>query len=262
VPIEFYDRNVETHKVVAALQRDGAVVVKEQVAPEIVDQVQTDLREPFDTLGKFDQNRFNGYKTLRLNSILALSRTSAELVGHSRVLEVADAILLPHCVNYRIGSLTAIEIHPGEEDQPLHTDDVIYPIRIPGVEWQLSAMWSLHDFDENNGATRVVPGSHQQKVTIPHIDERKTVLALMPKGSVLFYLGSTLHGGGANHSTAPRSGLINTYALGWLRQEENQYLNVPRKIAEQYPERIQRLMGYCSHGLLGGYQNPDGSWAD
>ena len=83
----------------------------------------------------------------------------------------------------------------------------------------------------------------------------------MPKGAVLFYLGSTRHGGGANRSNTPRAGLINTYALGWLRQEENQYLNVPREVAEAYPEHIQRLMGYCSHGLLGGFQNRDGSWA-
>ncbi len=262
VSIEFYDRDVETKDVVTALQRDGAVVVREQVEPEIVEKVHAELREPFDTVGKFDQNSFNGYETLRLSSILAVSPTSAELVGHRRVMEVADAILLPHCINYRIGSLTAIEIYSGEDDQVLHTDDVVYPIKIPGVELQLSAMWSLDDFDEENGATRVVPGSHKRMITIPHLGKRDTVLAVMPKGSVLFYLGSTLHGGGANRSTTPRAGLINTYALGWLRQEENQYLNVPREMADRYPEHIRRLMGYCSHGLLGGFQKSDGSWSD
>ena len=133
--IAYYDCDVETEQVVAALQRDGAVVIRDLVAPEVADKVLADFREPFDTQGTSDQNEFNGYKTLRLSSVLALSRTAAEMVGHPRVIEVADAILLPHCVNYRIGSLTAIEIHPGEDDQNLHTDDVIYPIRIPGVEW-------------------------------------------------------------------------------------------------------------------------------
>ena len=51
----------------------------------------------------------------------------------------------------------------------------------------------------------------------------------MPKGSVLFYMGSILHGGGANRSDKSRAGIINTYSLGWLRQEEKQYLNVPKK---------------------------------
>ena len=49
-------------------------------------------------------------------------------------------------------------------------------------------------------------------------------------------------------------GLINTYALGWLRQEENHYLAIPREIADSYPERIRKLMGYEPHGpILGSY---------
>lgn len=44
-----------------------------------------------------------------------------------------------------------------------------------------------------------------------------------------------------------------------LRQEENQYLQVPRALAETYPETIQRLLGYQSHGLVGGHQGPEGT---
>ena len=79
-------------------------------------------------------------------------------------------------------------------------------------------------------------------------------------GTGLFYLGSTLHGGAANRTNAARAGLINTYALGWLRQEENQYLNVPREIAEQHSPLIRRLMGYHMHKTLGAFQHADGSW--
>ncbi len=86
----------------------------------------------------------------------------------------------------------------------------------------------------------------------------------MPRGSVLFYLGSTLHGGGANTTNAARTGLITTYSLGWLRQEENQYLTVPRETADSYPDHIRRLMGYQAHGrYLGLYPgDPDGYWFD
>ena len=75
-----------------------------------------------------------------------------------------------------------------------------------------------------------------------------------------------MHGGGANHSEAPRAGLINTYSLGWLRQEENQYLNVPREVAMTHSTTMRRLMGYCvhpsPHGQLGTWQNSDGSWVE
>ena len=266
--VESYAADVETNAVVDALKRDGAVIIRNQVQDQTADAVLAELDKPFEAVGRCDEDDFNGYKTLRVSGILAVSPASADLVGHPRVLEIADAILLPNCVNYRIGSLTGVEIHPGEMDQYLHMDDGIYPIRIPGMQFQVSAMWSLHDFTEQNGATRVVLGSHlrpdskgRRRSSVPRPDET-LVQAAMPKGSVLFYLGSTLHGGGANKTDTPRAGLINTYALGWLRQEENQYLNVPRVIADRYPEHIRRLMGYQMHGSLGSYQNPDGTWVE
>ena len=136
--------------------------------------------------------------------------------------------------------------------------------------------FSSRNFTKENGATRVALGSHlvfsaysyQSDENIKYFNpdakkyDQNIVQAVMPKGSVLFYMGSTRHGGGANRSDKPRAGLINTYALGWLRQEENQYLNVPREIAEQYPEIIQALMGYQKHRTLGSFQYPDGTWSE
>jgi ectoine hydroxylase-related dioxygenase (phytanoyl-CoA dioxygenase family) len=142
---------------------------------------------------------------------------------------------------------------------------------MPGMQFQVSAMWALQDFTEENGATRVVLGSHvDQGSNRNYLQQREydsasdiaeeIIQAVMPKGSVLFYMGTTVHGGGANRTDKPRAGLINTYALGWLRQEENQYLNVPREIAARHSVTIQRLMGYQTHRTLGAYQNPDGTW--
>jgi len=273
MPLEYFNTNSDTVDIVSALKRDGAAVVMEQVAPELANAVLAELRGPFDKVGQCDESDFNGYSTLRVSGVLGVSPTSAELVAHSTVMAVADAILLEHCLNYRIGSLTAIEIHPGETEQTMHTDDGIYPLRMPGIQFQVSAMWALEDFTEENGATRVSLGSHvdqgsnrnytqQQEFDGASNITEEIVQAVMPKGSVLFYLGTTLHGGGANRSDKPRAGLINTYALGWLRQEENQYLNVPREIAEKHSETIQKLMGYQTHRTLGAYQNPDGTWVE
>jgi len=258
--IEYFDSDVRGEDVVAAVHRDGAAVVKDQVSETVVDAVLAELRPYFDKEGRLTESDFNGHKTLRTSGVLARSRTSAELIGHSRAMEVADAVLLPHCINYQIGSATAIEILPGERDQLLHADDLIYPLRMPGLQMQVSAMWPLVDFTLENGATRLVPGSHI--VREPSMEKPRVLQAPMSRGSVLFYLGNTLHGGGANRSAAPRAGLINTYSLGWLRAEENHFLMVPREIADSYPEPIRRLLGYQSHGrLIGAYQgDPDGHW--
>jgi ectoine hydroxylase-related dioxygenase (phytanoyl-CoA dioxygenase family) len=267
--LQYFKADAKDQDVIAALERDGACVVLEQAEAELVDAVNADFRAPFDKLGRFDENDFNGYKTLRIGGILGISRAAAKLVEHPRVMAAADAVLLPNCSNYRIGSLTGIEILPGEDDQVLHLDDSMYPLRLPDTQLQISAMWALDDFTAENGATRVVLGSHKKpppaSADMEDIDG-EILQAVMPRGSLLLYLGTTVHGGAANRSTASRAGLVNTYALGWLRQEENQYLNVPREIAMTHSTTIQRLMGYCCHpgpnGPLGEWQNPDGTWVE
>ncbi|WP_272005371.1 phytanoyl-CoA dioxygenase family protein [Roseovarius sp. ZX-A-9] len=249
--------------VAETLLKDGAVIVENLAEPALLDQILADFDAPFEEQGDKFANDFNGYKTRRLASILAYSTASADLIAHPLVMGVADRVLKRHCTNYRLGSSTAIEIHPGEGGQQLHRDDDFYPIRIPGVEFQISAMWALTDFTLENGATRVVPGSQDLR-KIADIPETDVTQAVMPRGSVLFYLGGAVHGGGKNESDAPRTGLITTYSLGWLRQEENMYLSVPREKADAYPEHVRRLMGYQAHGpYLGVYpDDPDGYWFD
>ena len=247
----------------AQLMTDGAVIVENVVPASLLDRVQAELRKPFDAQGLKFTNEFNGYKTRRLGGILGLSRASADILAHPLVLAVCDHVLGPHCESYRIGSSTAIEIMPGEGNQVLHRDDDFYPVRVPGIEWQISAMVALTDFTAENGATRVVPGSQDMR-EIDSITDDQIVQAVMPRGSVLFYLGRAVHAGGRNNTDRPRTGLITTYSLGWLRQEENMYLSVPRDIADSYPDHVRRLMGYQSHGPnLGVYPgDPDGNWWD
>ncbi len=259
--MEIFKRDPDPQKAAAALRRDGAIVVTAQTDTSVVESVASDLRGYLDAEGSYSESDFNGYNTLRVSAILDKSRTSAQLIGDPAMMKVVDEILLPFCDNYRIGSTTGIEILPGEVAQVLHRDDSIYPMTFLGVEWQLSIMWALSDFTIENGSTQVVPGSHRW-----HSDHRAgpdEILQMeMPAGSALVYLGSTLHGGGENRSNQPRMGLVNTYSLGWLRQEVNQYLTIPRQVAESYPDHIQRLLGYQIHGeFLGKYpDDPDGHW--
>ena len=242
-----FENDADSDTVIGALRRTGAAVVKNVLDADIVDACAAEMRPEFDSRGRLQEDDFNGYRTLRISSVLGYAPTTAQMIGHPLVLAVADEILKPHCMAYRIGSTTGIEILPGEDHQVLHQDDSIYPLRIPGVEFQIDVMWALSDFTEENGGTRVVLGSHAVST---HDDETlgEPVQAVMPKGSVLFYMGSLWHGGGANRSNAPRMGLINTYALGWLRQEVNQYLAVPPEIAIRYDKTIRRLLGYTKHG--------------
>jgi ectoine hydroxylase-related dioxygenase (phytanoyl-CoA dioxygenase family) len=246
------------------LRREGAVAVKNVVEPELVDTIAAALRPQLDADGLRSRGIFNGDLTRRCGSPLSTAPSVAELVDHDLVIEVLDEILLPFASTYRISSLSPIEIMPGEKDQALHRDDTVYPIDIAGMELTVGVMWALSDFTAENGGTRVIPGSHRYLRAWHLPDLSRWEATVMSKGSAVFYLGSTWHGGGANRSNAPRLGIVNTYCLGWLRPEENQYLTTPPEIAARYGPRLRALLGYMAHGSgddnCGGFKGECPAW--
>jgi len=126
------------------------------------------------------------------------------------------------------------------------------PLPRPHPQIICNTMWALTDFTEENGATRVVPGSHlaDQPPDVGHHYE--TVAAEMPKGSVLVFVGSLWHGGGANRTDERRVGIAMNYCAGFIRQQENQQLGLPRDLVRGFPRRLQELIGYSVYnGLIG-----------
>ena len=117
----------------------------------------------------------------------------------------------------------------------------------------LNTMWPLDEFTEENGATRYVPGSHRWEPGRQPGAGDPVLAAAMPPGSVMFYLGSLWHGGGANRTGRPRLGVILEYAAAWLRPQENHCLAVPRDIVRNLPERLQELLGYNIYPPFVGY---------
>jgi len=264
--LTYLDKSADSATVAHVLRREGAVAVTGLVAPELADRVAAELRPQLDAEGLKSRSIFNGDLTHRYGGALRTAPSSAELVDHELVLDVLDDILLPYASTYRISSLTAIEIMPGEKHQALHRDDTVYPIDIAGMELTVGAMWALSDFTKENGGTRVIPGSHRYLRSWHLPDVSAWENTVMPKGSVVLYLGSTWHGGGANNSNAPRLGLVNTYCLGWLRPEANMYLATPPEVAARYGPKIRALLGYMPHGatddLCGSFRGECPAWVE
>ena len=265
MPIEQLANSSSLATIVEALRRDGAVIVKDVAETDVVDRIVTELRPVLDKVGLETRSAFNGDKTLRASfGLLNAAPSAAALVDHDLVVDVANEILLPHCASYAVGSMTAIEILSGESAQALHRDDSLYPIETAGMELLIGVMWALNDFTDENGGTRIVPGSHRfmRSWHLPDLSGWET--AVMSQGSVLFYLGSTWHGGGANRSDQPRLGFINTYSLGWLRQESNPYLDTPPEVAARFGPRLRALLGYMPHGcgddLIGEFRGDCAAW--
>jgi ectoine hydroxylase-related dioxygenase (phytanoyl-CoA dioxygenase family) len=241
----------------------GYAVLERAIEPALVaelvgaiDRLMAELAVPF------GPNDFLGTRTRRLFNLLARDPLFARVPIHDAVLPVVERVLDPECL---LSSLTAIEMHPGETAQPLHADDGSIPLPKPHVPITCTAIWALSDFTEENGGTRVVPGSQRADHSPGRAERDAPSLAtVMPAGSVLVYHGSLWHGGGANASAGRRLAIVCNYCAGWLRQEECQLLALPRAQVAAFPARLQALVGYGTYrGLLGHVdQHSPAEWVD
>jgi ectoine hydroxylase-related dioxygenase (phytanoyl-CoA dioxygenase family) len=232
------------------IARDGYTILEHAIEPELVDALADDLLRLERELGIGPAtNLFEGFRTVRIYNLLAHGALYERIPVHANVLPVVERVLDPGCL---VSSLSSISIDPGERAQPIHADDMVMPLPKPHVATVCNTMWALTDFTEENGATRVLPGTHLRADDPDLARAYESVPAEMPKGSVLVWHGSLWHGGGANRSTQRRVGIAMNYCAGWVRQQENQQLGIPREIARGFGPRLRELVGYGVYrGLIG-----------
>jgi ectoine hydroxylase-related dioxygenase (phytanoyl-CoA dioxygenase family) len=239
---------IEKHA--AAVDRDGYTILERVIEPDLVDALTEDLARletGFEI--KPSTNSFEGDRTLRVYNLLAFGKLYEAIPVYEEVLPVVEAVLDPGCL---VSSLSSITILPGETAQPIHADDQLIPLPKPHVPTVCNTMWALTDFTEENGATRVIPRTHTADRSPDFGAPYDSIPAEMAKGSVLVWHGSLWHGGGANATDQRRVGIAMNYCAGWIRQQENQQLGLPRDIAAGFSPRLRQLVGYGIYsGLIG-----------
>jgi ectoine hydroxylase-related dioxygenase (phytanoyl-CoA dioxygenase family) len=233
--------------VVDALEADGCVVVEGFLDGAKVAALKAELA-PHRAQTPLGRNDFEGFVTKRIYAIFAKVRGFDELATHPLLLGVLDRVL----GHYQLSGPVGIDIGPGESPQGLHRDDVVYPLAWPHPQVVLNTMWALDDFTTENGATLIVPGSHRTSpAEMPPISD--AIAATMPAGSVMFYVGTVWHGGGANRTDERRLGVILEYVAAWLRAQENHVTAVPVEVMRTLEPRLQELLGYNIYPPFLGY---------
>ncbi|WP_114952225.1 phytanoyl-CoA dioxygenase family protein [Sphingosinicella terrae] len=235
------------------LLAEGFCVIPDLVPRELVERLDADLAADFAET-PFCEGRFYGERTKRFGRLLARSRHTAELVLQPLVTGIAERLLLPWCDRIQLNLTQAIAVHPGALAQMPHRDQDMWQGPVGEIEYLLNVMWPFTRYRRDNGATRLWPESHGPRALLPDPQSGETVAELEP-GSALLFLGSTLHGAGANRSTEVRRGMVTGYSLGWLRTYENQFLAYPPEIARTFTPELAALIGYRQHRPnLGNYE--------
>ncbi|SDU59191.1 phytanoyl-CoA dioxygenase family protein [Jiangella alkaliphila] len=168
----------------------------------------------------------------------------ADLINKGEVFEsvfTEPAVLAAahHVVgNVRVNSLNFRAALPGEGHQNLHSD---WGRPVADGDFHIcNSMWLLDDFTADNGATRVVPGSHRwgrvpaddlPDAAAPHPDER---LLLGEAGTVVIFNAHVWHGGTLNRTGVPRRGLTMSYS----RRDEPQQLDQAAYVRKVVHDRL------------------------
>jgi ectoine hydroxylase-related dioxygenase (phytanoyl-CoA dioxygenase family) len=243
-PAEIADALAEAGCVVVTglLDLPSRTALREEIAP-FLNKARVQEDDPRD---------FYPGLTRRTSALAARSKAAGRMILHPISLTLCDRFLLPNSpFGYQLHVSAALEVGPGARAQVLHREEDPFSFfPLPRPDLVLASMWAITDFRPDNGGTLLVPGSHRWPA------ERKPspaeiLPAQMPAGSVLFWMGGLLHGAGANTSNDWRYGVIFTYSCGWLRQEENQFLDVPPEVARNLPEKLRDLLGYRMYQALG-----------
>jgi ectoine hydroxylase-related dioxygenase (phytanoyl-CoA dioxygenase family) len=234
------------------MKRDGFTVVENAIDASLVEALRDDIfRLERELAVEPAQNIFEGTRTHRIYNLLARGDVYQQVPVHESVLPIVEEVLDRGCL---VSSLSSIAIGPGEAEQPLHADDQLIPLPKPHVSIICNSMWALTDFTIENGATRVVPGSHRaDRSPMPFGEKVEFQYAEMKAGSVLVFDGSIWHGGGANRTSERRLGLAMNYCAGWIRQQENQQLGISLEVARGFSERLRKLAGFGLYKKLLGH---------
>ncbi len=257
MPIQYFGLDTELDKVLQAIIEDGAAVLIDAAEKKAIEKFESELR-PFLSASPYGRDDFSGKLTRRVGALIARTPSSRNFIVDKRILYLARKFLAKYTEKITLHLTQATTIYPHSEAQLIHRDRFAWGTHIPKeIEPQFNTLWAITDFNIENGATKLIPGSQNWAWDRQaQNDEIDTIE--MSKGSVLLYTGSVLHGGGKNISDTPRTGLNLTYCLAWLRQQENQFLSCPPHIAKTLDEELQELVGYTqgSYGL-GYFSDPE-----
>ncbi len=133
---------------------------------------------------------------LDLSARICSTQTCSTASIASSIRRWPESVLAKSCSSYILNLAHVMDRGPGAEQQLFHRDHDIWPhLPKPHAEVMLASVIALVDFDAENGATRIVPGSHRWPEVRQPL-EHEIAVAEMGAGSAVVYLGDAIAAGG------------------------------------------------------------------
>ena len=248
--LTYFDKGSSVAEVKAYIDAWGFAVVADAADALTMDGIARDMGRYSRGMRPLEMEFFGG-ALMKVEGFVAKSSGMVELLADPFIVDLSEEYL---GADLLINASGGFILEPGKRPQPLHHDDVLYAPFLPrgGPESMVNFMYAVTDFTAENGATRMVPGSHKwSQGRLPTADD-EVVDVVMKKGSVAIWLGSTWHGAGQNRTGAQRLGAEIAFNCGWLRPHEAYHLLIPPALARDMPPQVQEVLGYKAHrGMLG-----------
>jgi ectoine hydroxylase-related dioxygenase (phytanoyl-CoA dioxygenase family) len=179
-------------------------------------------------------------------------RIFRDLMLHPLIAEKMDMLLGP---DFLLSSLTANIARPGGVPMYLHTDQGYIDFWTPKPV-VANIAWMLDDFTEQNGGTRLAPGSHLRHERRKY-ELHETVAAQGPAGAALVFDGRLYHGTGANQTDGEeRHAILSYHCRPFIRQQENFFLGLHPKVRQSEREEFLARLGYRIWAGLGRTNTP------
>jgi ectoine hydroxylase-related dioxygenase (phytanoyl-CoA dioxygenase family) len=234
------------------LNERGYAIVERRADVAVMERLLAEVR-PYAERAERLKLKFFGGGLRKVEALVTKSNAFVTLLADPLVHEVTESVIGAESL---LNGSAVFILEKGGRDQTLHADGTIYEPMLPrspgGPHYLIVFMWAVTDFTTDNGATRVIPGSHLWPADRRPTEDDPVEYLEMPQGSFGVWLGATYHGASTNHTDAARVGTQMGFSCGWLRPHETQLLLVPPLVARDLPLKVQEVLGYRAHrGMLG-----------
>jgi ectoine hydroxylase-related dioxygenase (phytanoyl-CoA dioxygenase family) len=258
------DARVDGH--IREFEEQGFTVIPDALGEGLVEEIRQAIDRLIVELGARPRtDRFRGFKTIKIENLISHGPVFLKLAANQAIRPIIEHVIGP---GYLLTSSMSLDLQPGEDIQPLHTDDQLYAKMMgrPRPPMVCNTIYAITDFTAENGATRVIPRSHKAKLDpgssleeiIAKVDEKppaevgEPIPAVMAAGSVLVMHGALWHGGGANRSDRRRLGIAIDHCAGWLRPTSNNMFSLPMDEVLGSDAFMQQLLGFGVYdGIIG-----------